>query len=108
MASIHRLSTSTVHPSKRLAFWNEICAGAYRPMVVDARRDGFEGVLTRLRAGELEITSVKSTPLIVRNAASDVSVCGDEKVFSLQMVHSGRCQQSTSTRAWRRSPRRGT
>ena len=48
-------------------------------MVVDARRDGFEGVLTRLRAGELEITSVKSTPLIVRNAASDVSVCGDRR-----------------------------
>jgi AraC-like DNA-binding protein len=61
-------------------------------MVVDARRDGFEGVLTRLCAGELEITSVQSTPLIVRNAASDANVCRDEKAFSLQVVHSGRCR----------------
>ena len=61
-------------------------------MVVDATRDGFEGVLTRLSAGELEITSVKSTPLIVRTAARDVNVCSDERVFSLQVVHSGRCR----------------
>jgi AraC-like DNA-binding protein len=61
-------------------------------MVVDAKPHGFEGVLTRLCADELEITSVKSTPLIVRNAASHVSVCSDEKVFSLQVVHSGRCR----------------
>ncbi len=34
----------------------------------------------------LEITSVKSTPLIVRNAASDANICSDEKAFSLQVV----------------------
>lgn len=92
MASIHRLSTAAVHPSKRLAFWSEICAGAYRPLVLDAEPDGFEGVLTRLCAGELEITATKSTPLIVRNATSEVNVRGDERIFSLQVVHSGRCR----------------
>jgi AraC-like DNA-binding protein len=92
LASIYRLSTAAAPPSERLAFWNSICAGAYRPMVVDAEPEGFQGVLTRLRAGELEITSAKSTPLVTRSAASDANICSDEKTFSLHLVHSGRCR----------------
>jgi AraC family transcriptional regulator, positive regulator of tynA and feaB len=60
--------------------------------VVDAQPEGFEGVFTRLCADELEITSVKSTPLITRTAASTAIVRADEKTFSLQVVHAGRCR----------------
>jgi AraC family transcriptional regulator, positive regulator of tynA and feaB len=92
LASIYRLSTAAVAPSKRVAFWNDLCANAYRPMVVDARPDGFKGVFTRLCSEELEITSVKSTPLITRTAASTVRSCADENTFSLQVVHAGSCR----------------
>jgi AraC-like DNA-binding protein len=61
-------------------------------MVVDAQSEGFEGVFTRLCADELEITSVKSTPLITRTAASAATVRADDKIFSLQIVHAGRCR----------------
>jgi AraC-like DNA-binding protein len=81
-----------VAPSERLAFWNDICANAYRPMVVDAQPEGFEGVFTRLCADELEITSVKSTPLITRTATSTTIVRADEKTFSIQVVYAGRCR----------------
>jgi AraC family transcriptional activator of tynA and feaB len=46
-------------------------------------------VLTRLTDGELEIASVKSTPLCSRYHAR--SGC-DERRFSLHVVHAGRCQ----------------
>jgi len=75
-----------------LAFWNDICANAYRPMVVDAQSEGFEGVFTRLCADDLEITSAKSTPLITRAASSTTMLCADDKIFSLQIVHAGRCR----------------
>ena len=89
--TIQRVSTAAVHPAKRLAFWNEICARAYRPMVIDAEASGFEGVMTRLSAGELEIASVRSTPLVVRDATSDVKAHRDARHFSLHVVYSGRC-----------------
>ena len=92
MVSVDRLSTAAVPPSERLAFWNDVCMGAYGAMVVDTELDGFRGVLTRLRADQLHISSVKSTPAISRNAASCVKSSSDEMAFSLQLVHSGRCR----------------
>ncbi len=92
MATIHRVSTAAVPPAQRLAFWNDACVGAYGPLVVDTDPDGFQGVLTRLCAGQLEITSVKSTPAVISNAARPARVGGDERVFSLQLVRSGRCR----------------
>jgi AraC family transcriptional regulator, positive regulator of tynA and feaB len=92
LASIHRLSTAAVGPSERLAFWNDVFANVHRPMVIDAEPEGFEGVLTRLCADELEITSVKSTPLITRSRASTTSAPADENTFSLQLMYSGRCR----------------
>lgn len=92
MATIHRLSTAAVPPSERLAFWNETCFGSYGAMVVDTDPDGFEGVLTRLRAGQLEISSTRSTPAFISNAASAAKVRGDDRSFSLQVVHKGRCR----------------
>ena len=61
-------------------------------MVLDAEPDGFQGVLTRLCADQLVITSAKSTPAIARTATNEVNLRGDEKVFSVQLVHSGRCR----------------
>ncbi|MGH8220542.1 MAG: AraC family transcriptional regulator [Steroidobacteraceae bacterium] len=92
MASIQRLSTAAVAPSARLAFWNDLWAHAERPIVVDAEPEGFEGVLTRLCADELEITSVKSTPLIARTGTSTTVARADEKTFTLQVVCAGRCR----------------
>jgi len=91
LASIHRLSTADVAPSERLAFWNDLFTSSYRPMVIDAEPEGFEGVLTRLTASGLEITSVKSTPLITRTAASTTIGRPGGEPFSLQIVYSGRC-----------------
>lgn len=88
MATIHRLSTAIVPPPQRLAYWKDIFAGGHRSIEIDARADGFEGALTTLNSGELEITSVQSTPLITRSAAFAAS---DDKRFSLQLVNSGRC-----------------
>jgi AraC-like DNA-binding protein len=92
VATVYRLSTDDVPPSERLAFWNDAFARAYQPLVIDAEPDGFQGALTWLRAGELEIASVKSTPLAVRNTASATKSPGDESAFSIQVVHSGRCR----------------
>jgi AraC family transcriptional regulator, positive regulator of tynA and feaB len=92
LASIYRLSTAAVAPSARMAFWNDLWAHANRPIVVDAEPQGFEGVLTRLCADELEITSVRSTPLIARTGTSTTAVTADEKIFTLQVVYAGRCR----------------
>ena len=92
MANILRLSTDTVPPSDRLAFWNDVCMGAYGATVVDTEPDGFQGVLTRLSAGPLQISSVKSTPAVSRKAAGWAKSGSDETVFSLQLMHSGRCR----------------
>jgi AraC-like DNA-binding protein len=92
LANIYRLSTAAVVPTERLAFWNDIFANSYRPIAIDAKPEGFAGVLTRLSAHELEITSVRSTPLIARTAATPTIVCADEKTFSIQLVYSGRCR----------------
>ncbi|MBO9670741.1 MAG: helix-turn-helix domain-containing protein [Sphingobium sp.] len=88
MATIHRLSTAAVPEPQRLAYWKDIFASGHRPIDIDARSDGFEGILTTLNAGELEIMSVQSTPLITRSAAHAAS---EDKRFSLQLVNSGRC-----------------
>jgi AraC family transcriptional activator of tynA and feaB len=92
MASIHRLSTATVPPLERLSFWNDACLGAYGAMVVDAEPDAFQGDLTSLHAGELQISSVMSTPAVCRRTASWARSGSDETVFSLHLVHSGRCR----------------
>ena len=92
MVSIQRMSTAAVPPPERLAYWNDVCMGAYGAMVVDAEPAGFQGVLTRLRAGQLQISSVKSTPVVSRNTSSGPKSHDDETTFSLQLVHSGRCR----------------
>ncbi len=92
MANVQSLSTDAVPPSERLAFWNDVCMGAYGAMVVDTEPDGFQGVLTRLSAGPLQISSVKSTPAVSRNAVGWPKGGDDETAFSLQLVHSGRCR----------------
>jgi AraC-like DNA-binding protein len=61
-------------------------------MVVDTDSDGFEGVLTRLSAGQLEISSTRSTAALISNAASSAKVRADDRTFSLQVVHKGRCR----------------
>jgi hypothetical protein len=92
LAKIHRLSTSAVPPLERLSFWNDRCMGAYGAIVVDAEPEGFQGVLTTFCAGQLQISSVKSTPAVCRNAVSQERSRSNETAFSLQIVHSGRCR----------------
>ncbi len=46
-------STTTVEPSRRLAYWNEIAAGAFGPVSVDGAGDGFDGELVRVGGGSL-------------------------------------------------------
>jgi AraC-like DNA-binding protein len=82
------LSTAGLPVSERLPFWRDVFAKVQEPLVLEAEPDSFDGVLTRFSDGELEILSVKSTPLRSRNDAK--SGCGERR-FSLQLVHSGRC-----------------
>ena len=89
MALIHRLSTDSVPPPERLAFWNDVCMGAYGAALTDTDPVGFQGTLTTLSADQLQVSSVKSTPAVSRSSAKGVS---DETAFSLQLVHSGRCR----------------
>ena len=88
LASIDRLSTAGLPASERFAFWKGIFASGEQPLALEAEPESFQGVLTRLTDGELAITSVKSTPLRSRNGTRTAS---DERRFSLQLVHAGRC-----------------
>jgi len=85
---MHRLSTASVPPSERLAYWNDVCMGAYGAILVDTDSEGFQGILTTLSTNELQVSSVKSTPAVSRSSPKSTS---DETAFSLQLVHSGRC-----------------
>jgi len=58
-------------------------------MAIPGEPEAFHGTLTRLTAGELELMSVNSSPLVTRSPARDG---GDERRFSLHLVHSGRCR----------------
>lgn len=91
MPHIQQMSTAGVPPHQRLSFWNDSCMGAYGAMVVDTEPDGFQGVLTMLSAGDLQVLSVESTPAICRTAPGAAKNSGNEAPFSLQLVHSGRC-----------------
>jgi AraC-like DNA-binding protein len=92
MASIHRVSTANVPPLERLSFWNDSCMGAYGAMVVDTEPEGFQGALTLLSAGQLQIAATTSTPAICRTVLGAAKNRSDETAFSLQLVHSGRCR----------------
>ncbi len=89
MATIHRMSTAGVPSAERLAYWNDVCMGAYGALLVDTDPEGFQGALTTLSADQLQVSSVRSTPGVSRSSAKS---CRDETVFSLQLVHSGRCR----------------
>ena len=58
-------------------------------MAIPGEPETFHGALTRLTAGELELMSVNSSPLVTRSSARDTS---DDSRFSLHLVHSGRCR----------------
>jgi len=89
LATIGRLSTSAVPPAHRLAYWNDAWASPSGGSVVDADPEGFEGVLTTLRADRFEIASVRSTAAVTRSLG-DQGASG-EGAFLLQLLHSGRC-----------------
>ena len=63
--------------------------GAYGAALTDTDPDGFQGVLTTLSAGQLGVSSVRSTAAVSRSPAKHTN---DESAFSLQLVHSGRCR----------------
>lgn len=88
LASIDRLSTAGLPASQRFAYWKGIFTDADRSMAIEGEPEAFHAALTRLTAGELELTSVKSGPLVTRSGANTVA---DDRCFSLQVVHSGRC-----------------
>lgn len=89
LANIQKLSTTAVPPPERLAFWNDVCMGAYGVRVVDTEPDGFQAALTSLSAGQLQISSVKSTAGVSRTTNGRTKSRGPTEVFSLQIVHSG-------------------
>jgi AraC-like DNA-binding protein len=85
MAIIERLSTAELPPSQRVPFWQGIFAAGNQSLSIETHPEDFRGELTRLSAGELEITSVFSTPLATRRPPSD------ERAFTLQLVYAGHC-----------------
>jgi AraC family transcriptional regulator, positive regulator of tynA and feaB len=82
---IDRLSTAELPVLQRVAYWKDIFAAGDQSLSIKTQPEAFYGALTRLSVGELEITSVKSTPLITHRPASD------ERAFTLQLVYTGRC-----------------
>jgi AraC family transcriptional regulator, positive regulator of tynA and feaB len=86
------MSTANIPPHERLSFWNDTCMGAYGAMVVDTEPGAFQGVLTMLSAGGLQVLSVKSTPAVCRTSYGATQNRSDETAFSLQLVHSGQCR----------------
>jgi AraC family transcriptional activator of tynA and feaB len=88
LARIDRLSTAGVPASQRHAYWQGLFDEPGLSMAIEGEPDTFHGALTTLTAGELALTSVRSSALVSRSAARDA---GDERCFSLQLVHSGRC-----------------
>jgi AraC-like DNA-binding protein len=89
LANIDRLSTAGVAASRRFAHWKDIFADIDRSMALEGEPEAFNGALTRLTAGDLQLMSVKSSPLISRSGDSTAT---EETCFSIQLVHSGRCQ----------------
>lgn len=89
LTNIDRLSTAGVAAPKRFAHWQDIFADIDRSMALEGEPEAFQGALTRLIAGDLQIMSVKSSPLVSRSGDRTAT---EETCFSLQLVHSGRCQ----------------
>jgi AraC family transcriptional activator of tynA and feaB len=88
LVRIDRLSTDDVPAASRFDFWRGIFAERDQSMALEGDPGAFHGNLTRFTAGELKITSVKSSPLVTRSGAS---ADHGETNFSLQLVHSGQC-----------------
>src|SRR5262245_25157376 len=57
LASIDRLSTAGLPSSERFAFWRNVFANGQQSLAIEGEPESFEGVLTRLTDGELEIAS---------------------------------------------------
>jgi len=89
LATIDRVSTANVAAPKRFAHWRDIFADIDRSMALEGEPEAFHGALTRLSAGDLQLMSVKSSPLISRSGDSTAT---EETCFSIQLVHSGRGQ----------------
>lgn len=85
MATIERLSTAQVPAPQRLAFWKNVFGNA-QSFAVRTRPEDFNGALTRLSAGELELTCVNSTALLTRRVPDSA------QNFSLQLVRAGQCR----------------
>jgi AraC family transcriptional activator of tynA and feaB len=90
----HVFSTATVEPGRRLAYWNDLSASVFGPVCVDSARDDFHGEIVRLMADRCEITSIKSTSSVVRDAWSQVRCSTEDAIFRLQLTHSGECRLS--------------
>ena len=88
LARIDRLCTADVPERQRYAYWQGLFAEPGRSVAIEGDPEGFHGTLTQLTAGEFVLMSVKSSPLVTRSAARDAC---DERCFSLQLVHRGRC-----------------
>lgn len=88
LATIERFSTSDIAPMKRLAVWNDASEAAFGVLVVDADRFSFEAALTHLKAGDLEIFALQSSPVIARSLAPTPSGTPN---FLLQIVQAGQC-----------------
>lgn len=88
MARIERLSTDHVPAAQRFDFWRDVFASPDRTMSIEGEPEAFQGTFARLVAGEFEMTSVKSSPLVTRIA---VTAEVEEANYSLHLVHSGRC-----------------
>jgi AraC-like DNA-binding protein len=83
------VSTAGVAAPKRFAHWQDIFADIDRSMALEGEPEAFHGALTRLTVDDLQLMSVKSSPLISRSGDSAAT---EETCFSIQLVHSGRCQ----------------
>lgn len=64
-SAVGRVSTSSVVPATRLAYWNQVVAEAFDDIVVDAKV-GFEGAVAMRRIGSIEFARVESTAAQVR------------------------------------------
>lgn len=65
-----RLDTGLLPPAKRLEAWNRINTEQFSQLSVDARSDGFRGILEQRQCDSLRISCVHSTAVVVRGGQS--------------------------------------
>jgi AraC-like DNA-binding protein len=89
MSVIETFATSSVAPTQRLDFWNQVTSSTFAGLAVDSPVDAFDARMSRWHLGELTMIRPVSQRATVRRWKDGVSDRPDRVIFHLQ--HRGHC-----------------